>query len=239
MFSPIKSTKVYEQVIEQIQTMIANGDLKKGDKLPSERQLAEQLRVSRTSVREALRALQIIGLIEVRQGDGNFITETFDNCLFEPLSVMFMLQESKPRDIVDLRRIIEIETARLAAQRITDEEIVALRELINELKVLNEVQDEKNSVKVDKEFHYKIAHASKNILLLNILNVISSLMDHFIEDARGMILTNYDNDLLLLDQHEKILKALENRDPEAAAKAMGDHMDLIIEYIDRSTEAAQ
>jgi len=234
MFSPIKSTKVYEQVIEQIQMMIANGDLKKGDKLPSERQLAEQLRVSRTSVREALRALQIIGLIEVKQGDGNFITETFDNCLFEPLSVMFMLQESKPRDIVDLRRIIEIETARLASQRITDGELQELGELIKQLKALNEVQDEKNSVKVDKEFHYKIAHASKNILLFNILNVISALMDNFIEDARGLILTNHGNDILLLDQHENIFRALEKRDPEAAAKAMGVHLDLIIEYIDKN-----
>lgn len=190
MFSPIKSTKVYEQVIEQIQGMIANGDLKKGDKLPSERQLAEQLGVSRTSVREALRALQIIGLIEVRQGDGNFITESFDHCLFEPLSALFMLQESRPQEIVDLRRVIEVETATLAAQRITDEEIKELGELINQLKLLSEAQDEKNSVKVDKEFHYRIARASKNYLLLNILNVISALMDNFIEDARGMILMN-------------------------------------------------
>lgn len=234
MFSPIKSTKVYEQVIEQIQSMIASGDLKKGDKLPSERQLAEQLGVSRTSVREALRALQIIGLIEVRQGDGNFITESFDHCLFEPLSVLFMLQESRPQEIVDLRRVIEVETATLAAQRITEEEIKELGELINQLKVLSEAQDEKNSVKVDKEFHYKIAQASKNYLLLNFLNVISALMDNFIEDARGMILMNQQNKGLLVEQHENIYKALARRDPKAAAEAMGIHINLIIqEYLNK------
>ncbi len=234
MFSPIKSTKVYEQVIEQIQGMIANGDLKKGDKLPSERQLAEQLGVSRTSVREALRALQIIGLIEVRQGDGNFITESFDHCLFEPLSVLFMLQESRPQEIVDLRRVIEVETATLAAQRITEEEIKELGELINQLKALSEAQDEKNSVKVDKEFHYKIAQASKNYLLLNFLNVISALMDNFIEDARGMILMNQQNKGLLVEQHENIYKALARRDPKAAAEAMAIHINLIIkEYLDK------
>lgn len=234
MFSPIKSTKVYEQVIEQIQSMIANGQLKKGDKLPSERQLAEQLGVSRTSVREALRALQIIGLIEVRQGDGNFIKESFDSCLFEPLSVMFMLHESKPQEIVDLRRVIEVETSWLAAKRITDEEIAELGEIIKQLKAFSEVQDEKNSVKVDKEFHYKIAQASKNFMLLNILNVISALMDNFIEDARGMILTNQNNKTLLVEQHENIFRALANRDPKAASDAMREHIDLIIhEYLNK------
>ncbi|WP_026478938.1 FadR/GntR family transcriptional regulator [Alkaliphilus transvaalensis] len=229
MFSPIKSTKVYEQVIHQIQSMIANGDLKSGDKLPSERQLAEELGVSRTSVREALRALQIIGLIEVRQGDGNFIKESFDTCLFEPLSVMFMLHQSKPQEIVDLRRIIEVETATLAAKRITDEEIEELRGIIQELTILSEAEDEKNSVKVDKEFHYKIARASKNMILLNILNVISALMDSFIEDARGMILVNQKNKSILIKQHQKIFYAIEKRDPKEAAEAMGVHMDLIIE----------
>ncbi len=234
MFSPIKSTKVYEQVIQQIQSMIATGELKSGDKLPSERHLAEQLGVSRTSVREALRALQIIGLIEVKQGDGNFIKESFDQCLFEPLSAMFMLHQSRPQEIVDLRRIIEMETASLAAQRISDEEIEELRGLIHQLKGFNEIQDEKNSVKVDKEFHYKIAHSAKNLLLLNVLNVVSALMDNFIEDARGMILMDPQNKDVLIEQHENIFKAIENRNPKEASEAMGVHIDFIIkEYLNK------
>ncbi len=234
MFSPIKSTKVYEQVIDQIQTMIANDELKRGDKLPSERQLAEQLQVSRTSVREALRALQIIGLIEVKQGDGNFIKESFDFCLLQPLSVMFMLQQTKPEDIVELRKVIEVETATLAAQRVTDEEIVELKLLVDQLKEFSLAEDEKNSVKVDKELHYKIAQSSKNFLLLNILNAISVLMDTFIEDARGMILTKYENKDILIMQHENIYKTIAARDPEGAANAMRDHIDLIIkDYLNR------
>ncbi len=234
MFSPIKSTKVYEQVIEQIQTMIANGELKRGDKLPSERQLAEQLQVSRTSVREALRALQIIGLIEVKQGDGNFIKESFDFCLLQPLSVMFMLHQTKPADIVGLRKVIEVETATLAAQNVTDEEIAELKVLVDQLKEFSLADDEKNSVKVDKELHYKIAQASKNFLLLNILNVISVLMDTFIEDARGMILTKYENKDILIMQHENIYKSIAEKNPKKAAKAMSDHIDLIIkDYLNR------
>ncbi|SCZ00733.1 FadR/GntR family transcriptional regulator [Alkaliphilus peptidifermentans] len=232
MFVPVKSTKVYEHVIKQIQNMIANGELKRGDKLPSERQLAEQLMVSRTSVREALRALQIIGLIEVRQGDGNFIKDSFDKCLFEPLSVIFMLNESRPEEIVDLRRIIEMETAALAAKRITDDEIIILGNLIKQLKEYGDLDDEKNSVKVDKEFHYMIAQAAKNYLLMSILNVISALMDDFIEDARGIILINQKNKAVLLEQHENIFKAIANRDPKAASEAMNEHINLIIhEYL--------
>ena len=82
MFSPIKNTKVYEQVIDQIKNMIDEGNLKKGDKLPSERSLVEQLKISRASIREALRALEVIGLIECRQGEGSYIRTNFQDNLF-------------------------------------------------------------------------------------------------------------------------------------------------------------
>lgn len=232
MFQPIKNTKVYEQVAEQIQDMVVNGKLQRGDKLPSERQLAEELQVSRTSIREALRALQIIGLIEVRQGEGSYINQSFEKSLFQPLSIMFMLQNSKPEEIIELRRIIEVEAAYLAAKRADDEEIEHLRGLIEKLKDLKDLNNEEASVAVDKEFHYTIAKASKNKLLVNVLNVISELMDKFIKEARGMILVDEKNKEVLVQQHEAIFKGLENRDPKAAGSAMQIHINLIInEYL--------
>ncbi len=228
MFKPVKNIKVYEQVTEQIQNMIVNKELKKGDKLPSERDLAEQLEVSRTSVREALRALQIIGLIEVRQGEGSFITQNFEQSLFQPLSIMFVLQNSKPEEIIELRKIIEVETAYLAAERATDEEIEKLRKLIERLKLLKDLNDEKASVETDKKFHYSIAEVSKNKLLSNVLNVISELMDKFIKDARGMILSDEENKEVLIYQHEAIFKGIEAKDPDAAANAMQAHIQLIM-----------
>lgn len=234
MFKPVRNIKVYEQVTEQIQNMIVSKELKKGDRLPSERDLAEQLEVSRASVREALRALQIIGLIEVRQGEGSFIAQDFEKTLFQPLSVMFMLQDSKPEEIIQLRKIIEVETAYLAAQRATDEEIEKLRELIERLKVLKDLDDEEASVETDKKLHYYIAETSKNKLLSNVLSVISELMDKFIKDARGMILTDEKNKDVLIHQHEAVFKGIEARDPEAAARAMEDHIQLIItDYLDK------
>lgn len=226
MFSPIKNTKVYEQVIEQIKNMIIDGTLKKGDKLPSERELVEHLQVSRTSIREALRALQIIGLVECRQGEGNYIRESFENSLFEPLSMMFMLQKSSSSEIMEIRKIIEVETAALAAQRITDEELKHMKVLLDSINSNNEV----DNVKIDKEFHYKVAKASRNYLIINILNAISSLMDEVIKDARRRILVDEDNKEVLFKQHDDIYKGLKSRNPKKASEAMKKHLDFANEY---------
>lgn len=228
MFSPIKNTKVYELVFEQIKHMIVNGTLKRGDKLPSERELVEQLQVSRTSIREALRALQIIGLIECRHGEGNFIREKFENSLFEPLSIMFMLHESTPKDIIEVRMIIELEAVAAAANKITDEELASLAILVKNFK---DSQSEDENVEIDKKFHYEIARASGNFLLFNILNVISELIDSFIDDARRKIIINEKNIELLAKQHEDIYEALQRRNPQEAIAAMKRHLDIADEYM--------
>lgn len=228
MFSPIKSTKVYEQVIEQVKNMIIDGTLKKGDKLPSERELAEHLQVSRTSIREALRALQVIGLVECRQGEGNFIKQSFENNLFEPLSIMFMLQKSDTSEIIELRKIIEIETASIAAKKVTEEELNSMKFLID---VLKGSEDEEERVKADKKFHYTIAHASKNFLIVSILNAVSSLIDSFIKDARKKILADKENVDVLVKQHKDIYMALKERDPAKASEAMEKHLDFAGKYM--------
>jgi len=196
MFTPVKNTKVYEQVIEQIKYMIVSGELKKGDRLPPERELVERLQVSRTSVREALRALQIIGLVECKQGGGNFIREQFEDNLIEPLSLMFTLQDSRNSEILELRRVLEVETASLAARSITDEELNALAEIIAGMK---SHPDEQENVVLDKRFHYIIARASRNNLIVSILTAVSSLMDSFIKEAREAIINRDENKETLLE----------------------------------------
>jgi GntR family transcriptional repressor for pyruvate dehydrogenase complex len=228
MLSPIKNTKVYEQVIEQIKGMIAEGTLKKGDQLPSERDLGEQLHVSRTSIREALRAMEIIGIIECKQGGGNFVRENFENNLFEPLSMMFMLEKGDPMEIIELRKIIEVETVALAATRITKEEIESIGKIIEELK---HSTNEDSAVKIDKRFHYEIAKASKNSLIISILNAISSLMDAYIKDARTKILVEESNRVLLADQHEKVYLALKKHNAAEAVEAMKQHLDFANKYM--------
>lgn len=224
MFTPIKNTKVYEQVVEQIKSMIINGALKKGDKLPTERELAEQLQVSRTSIREAIRALEVIGLVEPRQGAGNYIKENFESSLFEPLSMMFLLEKGKPHDIFEIREAMELETAMLAADRISDAELKNLKELLDKIK---DCEDEDSNIILDKAFHYTIARASGNVLIINVLNVISHLIDEFIKDARRNILTAKSNKEELNNLHEQIYYALKDRDVGEAYRAMKGHFKLI------------
>ncbi|AAO35560.1 FadR family transcriptional regulator [Clostridium tetani] len=228
MFSPVKNKKIYEEVIEQIKDMIYKGILKKGDKLPSERDMVEKLQVSRTSVREALRSLEIVGLIESRQGEGNFIKEDFEDGLIEPLSVMFMLQDSKSEEILELRKIIEVGTIKLAAERITESELEKLNELKEKLKTPNK---EENLAEIDREFHYKIAAASKNFLLLGVLNAISALMESYIKDARKSILEEEGNRQELITQHENIFEALNNNSEDEAVEAMTKHLDFANKYM--------
>ncbi|MFU0825276.1 FadR/GntR family transcriptional regulator [Clostridium sp.] len=227
MFTPIKNTKVYEQVIIQIKSMIKDGTLKRGDKLPSERELVEQLGVSRASIREALRALEMIGLVECKQGEGNFIASAFQDTLFEPLSIMFMLNECKVQEIFDLRKIIEVETVALASKEVTEEELQHMEELLQSMRTCD---DEDERVKIDMKFHYKIAQASRNFLIVSILNAVASLMDSFIKDARKNIINNQHKDVID-EQHESILQALKNGDPEEATEAMRKHMELINENL--------
>lgn len=230
MFKPIKNKRVYEHVIEQIQDMIMEGALEKGDKLPSERGLSEQLGISRTSIREALRALEIIGLVESRQGEGNFIKGDIESSMLEPLSVMFVLSGGKPLDILELRKIIEVESARLAAQRIDGDEKEELKEIMDGLR---NAKSEIESSEFDKKFHYMIAKCTGNYLLLNFLNVISSLMRDFIKSARWEILQANKEQGFLVNQHQAVCDAVVANDPPKAAVAMKEHIEYIYNVVEK------
>ena len=185
MLEQDKNSKVYEQVIEEIKNQIKTGKLKKGDKLPSERDMVELFSVSRTSVREAMRALEVIGLIERKQGAGNYIKTNFDDSLFEPISVMFMLQKNSLDDIVELREILESYCIKLAVRNISESEIETISEIMEEM---YQAKNEEENLALDIKLHYLLIKASKNILLINIISVISQIMDESIKEFRKKIL---------------------------------------------------
>lgn len=219
MLNPVKSTKIYEMVMEQIKDIVKKGELKSGDKLPSERDLSEKLEVSRASVREALKSLQMLGLIEAKHGEGNFITANFENNLLEPLSIVFLLIGSKSKDVFELRKIIEPETASLAAKNITKEQLIELKEIMDKL---SDTSDEEKSVSLDKKFHYKIAQASGNPLIATIMFSVSSLIEKNIEKSKVHTI----NRNLVKKQHEEIYKAIEKNNSEQASNAVKKHLEL-------------
>src|SRR5262244_2987720 len=130
--APIKSTRIYEEIVRQIKSMITEGRLKSGDQLPPERDLAEKFLVSRTSVREALRALESRGLIEIRAGEGAFIRDISVETLIEPLALVILPHREAVGELFEARRLLEPAISALAARRATREELTEMERILEE-----------------------------------------------------------------------------------------------------------
>jgi len=228
MFEKVKATKVYELVIEQIKEQINKGELRCGDRLPPERELCEKLNVSRTSVREALRALEMLGIFECRQGGGNFIKDHFEDSLIEPLSMAFMLNGNKIEEVMQIRIILESETAALAAAKISDAQLKELKDMSIQL---NNTEDEKTSAALDKKIHYKIVQAADNFLIVTMMNAISSLVDSYIENAIVSISRNEEGKKILKKQHTCIIQSIEAHNSPLAAATMKEHLEYADNYL--------
>lgn len=221
MLNPVKSTKVYEAIMDQIKESVKSGELKRGDKLLSERELAEKLEVSRTSVREAIKALNMLGLIESRHGDGNFIKSNFEDSLLEPLSIVFMLIGNRNEEILELRKIVEPECAAMAAKNINDSELNELRNILDEIK---NAHTNELCVELDRRFHYKIVQASGNMLISTIMFSVSALIEKYIDKSDIHKFSREKVDA----QHEAIYMALKEHNPEKALMLLREHLKLHI-----------
>jgi len=228
MFHPVQSKKLHQQVFEQIQQLIVDGELKSGDRLPSERDLCEILHVGRNSIREALRALEALGIIESHQGGGNYITSDIGSGLLEPLALNFRLHGGTFNDLWEVRRALENEAAILAAGRITAEQKTALQSLLD---AFRQCDREAESVRLDKEFHLKIAECSGNVMLRTFLSAISSLLESAIQNGRKGIMRAFADRSELVAMHEAIGEAILNGDSRAASAAVEHHFQMILDNL--------
>ncbi len=219
--------KSYMKVINYIKMQIRHGELSIGGKLPAERELSEILGISRNSVREAIRTLDNMGIIESQHGAGNFLTGKFENSLVESLSMLFLLNQIDYNQISHLRRALELEALVLAIDNISDEEIQTLNHVISQL----ETKTEANNVILDKKMHYTIAMASKNTLIVSILQALSEVLDKFIVDLRREILIQEDSRKELMEAHNEMIKSLVTRDKRLAYEAINKHFDIIDEKL--------
>lgn len=221
-FNPIKGKKVYEQIIDQVKDMIFDGQLKKGDKLPSERTLTEDLKVSRASIREAFSALEMIGLIESRHGEGTFIKENTDDNFLKPLSLLFMLENDVERELIELRKMIEITGVRFAALRASESD---LQEIASYVQMMEENSgDAVMSRYADKGFHYALAKATGNTLVFKLLNSISEVIDLYLARAMQRIVQDEQKIQTLIAQHKEIYEAICSKDESQAQKVMEKHL---------------
>lgn len=218
--------QVYLQVIEYIGNLIDEGKLTRGDKIPPERKLVEQLGVGRNSIREALKVLDIIGIVDRKQGNGTFIREEFDHWFSEPMYIAFMLSENSMNEIFEFRNMIEVEIATLAAKRITDKEI---KELEACYKIFNSEVDEVVKTQYDIKFHHILSKASKNIIIINSYNAMNHMLNVFVYNLRVSAYNDVGRQLAF-DVHENLYQAIIARNPEKARKAMREHMDVVKRY---------
>ncbi|MEL7606679.1 MAG: FadR/GntR family transcriptional regulator [Sedimentibacter saalensis] len=228
MFETIENKKISQMVIEQIQGMIMRGELKNGDKLPPERELTQTLNIGRPALREALKALEVIGVIESRHGQGNFVVNNTENSVFKPLSLSFKLSNGNIEEILELRRLIEDYTVKQAASLSNEKEAMRLREIHNAM--INAETTEQKS-QYDKQFHYEIAKISKNILINSLFESTSYLFDSFINKTVRMSFFGEDSIDKIYDEHLRIIEAIEKHDAKEAAKRMQIHMNNIDVYL--------
>jgi len=179
---PIKTKKIYEEIIEQIRILVVKGDLKPGDRLPSERDLAARLDVSRASVREALSALEMMGLVEIRSGEGTYIKKINLDSLVTPLTWVLSMEKDIILELLEVRKMLEGQTVSLAAKRATKEDLQDLEDTIETMH--EDVQTGQIGEDADLRFHYAIARASKNNILLRLMNAISDTMHHSLKASR-------------------------------------------------------
>jgi GntR family transcriptional repressor for pyruvate dehydrogenase complex len=215
---PVKSTRIYTEIVRQIKSLIADGRLKSGDRLPPERDLAERFRVSRTSVREALRALESTGLIEIRAGEGAFVRRVSVESLIEPLALVILTQREGIAELYEARRLLEPPIAALAARRATAEELGEMVRILDEQ--AREVAAGRTGLAQDAAFHAAIGHAAHNRA---ITRIVTALMD-LLTQTREESLQTPGRPQRSHQDHRQILAAIQGRDEDAARQAMLDHL---------------
>lgn len=219
----IKPKKIYEEVSEVLHEKIRGGVLKPGDRLDSVEQLAEQLQVSRSAVREALSALKAMGLIEIKQGSGTFVKSVPPNRLDFPLSTAMLSNKLDIARLLEVRKIIEVGAAASAANNRTEQDIQVMVQILDNMKQAH--GDGELGEKVDYQFHVAIATASQNPLLATILDQISGLMiDTMKETRRIWLYSKKTTSEQLYEEHMKIFLAIQHQNEELAKQAMTSHL---------------
>jgi GntR family transcriptional regulator, transcriptional repressor for pyruvate dehydrogenase complex len=230
VYKVVRTSRLYEQIVQQIEESVLNGSLKPGDQLPAERELAQRLGVSRTAVREAVKALREKGLVEAYSGRGTFITDGTTNAARQSFDLMVKIgQQESSTHLAELRLILEPGIAAVAAARVKEEDITAMREAVA---VMERSQaDPAAYIEADLDFHLALAEAAANPLILSLIDSIVGLL----REQRIKIFNVEGGPQRGQVHHKRILDAMERRDSEMARNAMRSHLEQVREDSKAST----
>ena len=224
-----RQQKAYKGVIDYFKKKIMDGELRPGEKLPPERDIAERLNVSRNSVREAIRIMDMTGVISSQQGSGNYITCEFQKSLAETMTMMFAMDQIDYKQISQIRRALECLAFSLAIEHASEEQIKEMESLVKEL---DKSTDDVKNAALDKKLHFMLAQSSGNILVLDFLEACSGVIDSFIHDMRAAILRTEERKKLLNECHKKLIEALKEKDETKGQEALKRHFILINEILE-------
>ncbi|WP_274649328.1 FadR/GntR family transcriptional regulator [Paenibacillus humicola] len=222
-FEKISSRKIYEQIADRLKQHILEGGWKRGDKLPSTKELSEQFQVGRSTMREALSALKAMGLIEIRQGEGCFVRSADPSELEMPSFAPLLLGKDAIFELMEARMALEAANASIAATRRTEEDLAAFRALLHSMQ--ERLGDEAYGEAADIEFHRLMSKATHNSIMVRLLETISSQMEAAIRDARRIQLYGSKKvSVRLWEEHEAIFQAVEAENPARAESEMRSHL---------------
>jgi GntR family transcriptional regulator, transcriptional repressor for pyruvate dehydrogenase complex len=227
----VRTSRLYEQIVQQIEQSITKAELKPGDQLPAERELAQQFGVSRTAVREAIKTLREKGLVEAYSGRGTFVTNGTSQAIRQSLDLLMRIgQTDASGALEELRQILEPEIAALAATRVEQQHLATMREAVAVMD--HALHDPEEYIEADLDFHLSLAEAAANPLILSLIDSIVGLL----REQRIRVFQVDGGPERGQFHHKQILAAVAARNSEQARQAMRDHLQQIRE--DSQTYAA-
>ena len=216
--------KSYQIIIKEFRNMLSNGELKCGDKLPSERKMTDMFHLSRTSVREALRSLEMMGIVEKRHGEGNYIVDNAENSMIDVLSIMLIMNKGTMDDFMEFRKWIELGAIKNVIEYSSNEEIHQLRTYLKGYENHQTVYDRTQQ---DIAFHKAIVSLSKNPFFIYIFNAFSVLASTHLEQMLNELTSNGKDSKqvnYIHQEHLDLLSAIEARDYKQAEKIVVSHI---------------
>ncbi len=221
LITPIKKTRIAEEVADRIRVLMLDGTFASGQPLPSERYLAERFGVSRGSIRDALRNLETIGLVETRHGQGTFPLELSVERLVAPLASVMSYRPDLQDELLDVRRMFEPAVARVAALRASDEDLDELQRILEAQR--QRLKAGQSAILEDTAFHAILARSTRNRVVMSIMATLNDLL----VDSRTNSLLQKGRPARSIDGHEAVVAALRRHDADGASQAMYNHIDQI------------
>ena len=226
-FRPVTQEKLSQAVISQIEKLILRGILRPGERLPSERELAERLSVSRPSLRDAISQLQSSGLLSTKPGAGIYVSDVLGGAFSPALIDLFARHDEAVFDYLSFRRDMEGLAAERAARLGSDTDLAVVQTVFDKMETAHTKRDAEEEAQLDAQFHMAIIEASHNVVMLHMMRSMYDLLRGGVFYNRQVMFKQKTSRSALLDQHRAINQALQARDPEAARATVEAHLSYV------------